>query len=136
MLGDCMILVIGFEKEELSKLKNILSDFKIYGIPEYCRDWVVEEVIEKAPSFKANSNWHWRKFILMHGIPNEKVKEVMERVRLLGILDVIFATTTPTSLTWKLEDLLNELIREDEYFRKLKEEKQKMNTFYLNIRKD
>ncbi len=72
----------------------------------------------------------------MHGIPNEKVKEVMERVRLLGILDVIFATTTPTSLTWKLEDLLNELIREDEYFRKLKEEKQKMNTFYLNIRKD
>ena len=136
MLGDCMILVIGFEKEEFSKLKNILSEFKIYGIPEYCRDWVVEEVIEKAPSFKANSNGHWRKFILMHGIPNEKVKEVMERVRLLGILDVIFATTTPTSLTWKLEDLLNELIREDEYFRKLKEEKQKMNTFYLNIRKD
>ena len=74
MLGDCMILVIGFEKEEFSKLKNILSEFKIYGIPEYCRDWVVEEVIEKAPSFKANSNWHWRKFILMHGIPNEKVK--------------------------------------------------------------
>ena len=71
----------------------------------------------------------------MHDISNESVKEIIRKVRSLGIKEIIFATTTPTSLSWMLEDLLKELIREDEYFRKLKEEQKKMKTFYLDIGK-
>ncbi|USG99148.1 DUF3783 domain-containing protein [Thermococcus argininiproducens] len=130
-----MILVIGFEKEEFSRIKEMLDEFEVYEVPEYCRDWIIEEVVEKAPSFEGSGNWHWRKFIIMHDIPNESVKEVIGRVRSLGIKEIIFATTTPTSLSWMLEDLLKELIREDEYFRRLKEEQKKMKTFYLDIGK-
>lgn len=129
-----MILLIGFEQEEVSRVKNALSEFDVYEVPEYCRDWIVEEVVAKAPTFQGSGNWHWRKFLIMHDLSNEEVTRVIKVVRSQGI-SPIFATTTPTSLTWKLEDLLNELIREDEYFRKLREEKQKMKSFYLDIGK-
>lgn len=129
-----MILLIGFEGDEVSRIKNVLTEFEVYEVPEYCRDWVVEEVVAKAPTFEGSGNWHWRKFIIMHNLSNEEVKGVINAVHSQGI-SAIFATTTPTSLTWKLEDLLNELIREDEYFRKLREEKQKMKSFYLDIGK-
>ena len=129
-----MILLIGFEKDEISKIKKILAEFEVYEVPEYCRDWVVEEVVAKAPTFEGDGNWHWRKFVIMHNLSNEDVKRVIKALRSQGISG-IFATTTSTSITWKLEDFLNELIREDEYFRKLREEKQKMKSFYLDIGK-
>lgn len=129
-----MILIIGFEQDEVSRVRETLGEFDIYEVPEYCRDWIVAEVVAKAPTFEGSGNWHWRKFVIMHNLSNEEVKRVIKDVRSQGI-DAIFATTTPTSLTWKLEDLLNELIREDEYFRKLREEKQKMKSFYLDIGK-
>ncbi|WP_175059613.1 DUF3783 domain-containing protein [Thermococcus sp. 2319x1] len=129
-----MILIIGFEQDEVSGVREILSEFDIYEVPEYCKDWVVEEVVAKAPTFQGSGNWHWRKFIIMHNLSNEEVKRVIKTVRSQGI-NPIFATTTPTSLTWKLEDLLDELVREDEYFRKLREEKRRMKSFYLDIGK-
>ncbi|WP_366513790.1 DUF3783 domain-containing protein [Thermococcus aggregans] len=88
----------------------------------------------KAPTFEGSGNWHWRKFIIMHNLSNKNISKVIKVLRSHGI-NGIFATTTPTSLTWKLEDLLNELIREDEYFRRLREEKQRMSSFYLDIGK-
>jgi len=129
-----MILLIGFKGDEVSKMKNALTGFEVYEVPEYCRDWVVEEVVAKAPTFEGSGNWHWRKFVIMHNLSNEDVKRVIKALRSQGISG-IFATTTSTSITWKLEDFLNELIREDEYFRKLREEKQKMKSFYLDIGK-
>jgi len=40
---------------------------------------------------------------------------------------VIFATTTETNLKWTLEELLEELRREDEYFRAIGEAKKRAN---------
>ncbi|WP_297480518.1 DUF3783 domain-containing protein [Thermococcus sp.] len=57
----------------------------------------------------------------MDGLDNEGIKRVIETVRRLSKERVIFATTTETNLKWALEELLDELRSEDEYFRALRE---------------
>ncbi|AIF69045.1 hypothetical protein PAP_03125 [Palaeococcus pacificus DY20341] len=131
-----MILLIGFDKGEVKALRDTLNEYRIYEIPEYCRDWVLQEIVEKAEKLEGSGNWHVRKFFLMHGLKDTQVREALEKVKALKMGRIIFATTTPTSLTWTLEDLMRELIKEDEHFREL--EKRKASRVYLdlNIGKD
>jgi len=60
--------------------------------------------------------------IIMNGLNNEQTLKVMKAVKSIeGIPRIIFASTTQTSLEWKVKDLLQELKAEDDEFRKMKE---------------
>jgi len=113
------VLLIGFSEDEALAIRG-LFDFGVFEVPGYCRDWVLREIVERAEGLAGSSQWHLRKFVIMHNLSNEEIKAVMGRVRPLAGGRVIFATTTPTSLNWKLEDLLRELMEEDEYFQAVK----------------
>ncbi|CAD5244381.1 DUF3783 domain-containing protein [Thermococcus camini] len=131
------VLLVGFLPDEVERLREALS-VPVFEVPEYCRDWVVSEIVEKAEELSGSSYWHLRKFVIMHGLDNETLKGIIRAVKSLNLGRVIFATTTETSLTWKLEDLLNELISEDEYFRAMRwarEEAGKRRGPFLDIGK-
>ncbi|QDA31405.1 DUF3783 domain-containing protein [Thermococcus indicus] len=129
------VLLVGFLPGEVEQLRKAVS-VPVFEVPEYCRDWVVSEVVEKAEELSGSSYWHLRKFVIMHDVDNETLKGIIGTVKSLGLGRVIFATTTETSLTWKLEDLLNELMAEDEYFkaaRWAREEAKKRKGPFLDI---
>lgn len=130
-----MIFLIGFEEDEVGLIKGTLRGYEIHEIPEYCRDWVLQEIVDKAERLEGSGNWHGRKFLIMHDLENHEVKDVITKVKALKVGRVIFATTTPTSLLWKLEDLANELIKEDERFQQLHMMKKQRGRFYLDIEK-
>ncbi|NJE02881.1 DUF3783 domain-containing protein [Thermococcus sp. MV11] len=113
------VLLVGFGPDEVGLLRDSLP-VPVFEVPEYCRDWVVGEIVEKAEKLSGSCYWHLMRFLIMHGLDNETLKEVIRSVKSLNLGRVIFATTTETSLTWKLEDLLNELLAEDEYFRAMR----------------
>ncbi len=92
----------------------------VFIVKESARGSLVEDVVNNPESFKGKKVWHSRKFVLMHNLSNSEIKSVLSVFKSLGLKDVIFATTTETSLKWKLEDLLLELIKEDEYFKNRK----------------
>ncbi|NJE04637.1 DUF3783 domain-containing protein [Thermococcus sp. M36] len=130
------VLLIGFGRSEVEAVKGAFQDMDVVEVPEYCRDWVVSEIVEKAGELSGSSDWHLRKFVIMHGLDNEAIKGVIRAVKGLNLGRIIFATTTETSLTWRLEDLLNELIKEDEYFKALRwarEEAEKRRGPFLDI---
>lgn len=56
------------------------------------------------------------KAVIMHGYTNEEAFAVMRAIKALGLEaeNTAFATTTPTSLGWKVEDLLEHLAQEHE----------------------
>ncbi len=65
-----------------------------------------------------------QRVILFHGFTRE---ELMLLINLLNShpqvpRDIIMATTTETSLQWKVADLLGELAKEHEYFKKQKQD--------------
>lgn len=114
-----MILLIGFSGEEVERIKSAFEE--VYEVPSYCRDWVLSEIIDRAPSLEGSGDWHDRKFFVMHGMENHEVKEALSKMRELGFRGVIYATTTPTSLTWPLEKLIQEWLEEEAYFRQMRQ---------------
>ncbi|NOZ91892.1 MAG: DUF3783 domain-containing protein [Dictyoglomi bacterium] len=57
---------------------------------------------------------------IMHGVPREKLSDVMQAVRSVLGKDVIFSITTETNLQWKVQDLIEELISEHEHMKKFR----------------
>ncbi len=108
-----MLILVGFSEEEMNKI-----DGDKYAVSKEYVDWVLEELIEKKPKGEKYEPVERGKFVIMHNVPNEKISETMRSVRNAVEGRVIFATTTPTSLKWKISDLMEELLEEDEYFRK------------------
>jgi len=132
------VFLVGFGENEAERVDDALKGLDVFEVPEYCRDWVVADIVEKAENLDGSCQWHLRKFVIMHDVDNETLKGIIRAVRSLDLGRVIFATTTETSLTWKLEDLLNELVEEDEYFqamRRAREEAERRKGLFLDIGK-
>lgn len=66
-----------------------------------------------------------QKVIILHGFNKAEILKAMKIIKenFQGE-DIIFASTTPTSLTWKVEDLINELKQEHEEFKRMRQIKQ------------
>ncbi|ACJ74668.1 hypothetical protein H17ap60334_08780 [Thermosipho africanus H17ap60334] len=62
-------------------------------------------------------------FLIIHGF--EKRDELFKLIKLLKDnfpeKELIFATTTPTNLEWKLSDLIVEIEKEHEFMKKTKQ---------------
>ncbi|ASI99019.1 DUF3783 domain-containing protein [Thermococcus celer] len=125
-------IVIGFTPGEMEMLREALR-IPAFGVPEDCKECLVSEIFERAETLNGPSDWHQRKFVIMDGVDNETIKHVISSVKSLRLGRVIFATTTENSLGWKLKDLLEELMAEDEYFQAMrwarKEAKKKTGPF-------
>ena len=62
------------------------------------------------------------KIVILHGFDKPEILKAMRIIKenFQGE-DIIFASTTPTSLTWKVEDLINELKQEHEEFKRMRQ---------------
>jgi len=60
------------------------------------------------------------KVIIFHGFAREELPAIMKAIKEAAGKeeDIIMAVSTPTSLEWKLKDLITELVREHEFFKK------------------
>ncbi|WP_297062963.1 DUF3783 domain-containing protein [Thermococcus sp.] len=113
------LLLVGFSEKEAREIENTLG-IPVLAVPEELKGLKVEELL-KIESEGGELMWTGEKFLIMDGLDNEGIKRVIETVRRLSKERVIFATTTETNLKWALEELLDELRSEDEYFRALRE---------------
>ncbi|WP_448375407.1 DUF3783 domain-containing protein [Fervidobacterium sp.] len=65
-----------------------------------------------------------QKVVILHGFDKSEILKVMKLIKenFQGE-DLIFASTTSTSLTWKVKELIDELKKEHEEFKKIKQAK-------------
>lgn len=108
------VFLIGFTSEEVKLVEGALGGVEVVPLPRECTGWKLREVVEKRP--RGSADWHERKFLIMHG-SNEFIKRVISAIRPLRLGRIIFVSTTPISLERTLEELIEEWIEEDEYFR-------------------
>jgi len=63
--------------------------------------------------------------IIMHNFEKGEVSKLLKVVReAFPDKEFIFPSTTPTNLEWKVQDLIGELKKEHEEFKKMKEQSQ------------
>ncbi len=108
------VFLIGFSEEEVQRIRGALKGVSVHEVPKECLTWRLGEIVERRPD--GRGNWHERRFLITHG-DNELIKRVISAVRSLRLGRVIFVSTTPISLGRTLDDLIQEWIEEDEYFR-------------------
>ncbi|ABS60415.1 MULTISPECIES: DUF3783 domain-containing protein [Fervidobacterium] len=66
-----------------------------------------------------------RKVVLLHNFEKSEILKLMKAVKeTFPGEEIIFASTTPTSLEWKVKDLIDELNKEHEEFKKMKQNQQ------------
>jgi len=110
-----MLLLIGFPEDEVEKLEKKYDD--IIPVSAQMENKMLEEIIKER---KIEENYQVlgeQRMVIMHDVPRENLSKIMRDIREEIGQHIIFATSTPTSLKWKISDLMKELIEEDMYFR-------------------
>lgn len=74
--------------------------------------------------------------IIINGMNNEQILRIMKAVKNMDNMpeNIIFASVTPISSQWKVEDLIKELKQEDIEMKKVTENLKK--GFYDNMKKE
>jgi len=63
--------------------------------------------------------------LIMHNFEKGEVSKLLKVIReAFPDKEFIFASTTPTNLEWRVQDLIGELKKEHEEFKKMKEQNQ------------
>ncbi len=109
-----MLILIGFKDEELRRIAERFET--CIAVPRGKEERKLEEIIQNPPEYSGQRLGEQR-IVIMHAIPKDNISKTMRELRKIVNEHIIFATSTPTSLQWKLRDLINELLEEDAYFR-------------------
>jgi len=110
-----MLLLIGFPKDEVEKLEKKYED--IIPVSAQMENKVLEEIIKEGKNTENYKVLGEQRMVIMHDVPKENLSKIIRDIREEIGEHIIFATSTPTSLKWKISDLMEELLEEDRYFR-------------------
>ena len=112
-----MIFLIGFEESTAKKVSALLP---VYLISYELLNTKIGDIIRDKPNVDTYRKIECGKIVLMHGISKENLIQVIHKIRNISGKDIIFATTTPTSLNWTVKSLIDELEKEDDFFHRNK----------------
>ena len=110
-----MLLLIGFPGDEIERLRGKYTD--TISISAEMEDRVLEDIIKEGKSAENYQVLGEQRMVIMHNVSKENLSKIMSEIRKEIGKHIIFATSTPTSLKWKVSDLMEELLEEDRYFR-------------------
>ena len=117
MYGPRKLLICGFSAEIQPHVVKLLEILKLSDIP---RLWVTGEnsgsLISEVLALEDNTGWGVSsglpRAIIMCGLTQNELHLLMSGSREAGMKPPLWATLTPTSETWTVQDLIKELVTE------------------------
>ena len=117
LYGPRKLLLCGFPAGAQSKFMTLL---KIIGLSEMPMVWVTEnqadihvgELVQLEDGTGAGASSELPRAIIMSGISQMELHLLMSGCRQSGMKQPLWATLTPTSETWPIQNLLKELAAE------------------------
>ena len=117
MYGPRKLLICGFSSEAQPKFVKLLE---IIGLSEMPKVWVTDahagSLISEVLALEDNTGWKFGselpRAVIMSGVTQNELHLLMSGSRQAGMKPPLWATLTPTSETWTVQDLLKELAAE------------------------
>ncbi len=117
MYGPRKLLICGFSSEAQPKFVKLLE---IIGLSEMPKVWVTDahagSLISEVLTIEDNTGWEigseLPRAVIMSGVTQNELHLLMSGSRQAGMKPPLWATLTPTSETWTVQDLLKELAAE------------------------
>ena len=125
MYGPRKLLICGFSSEAQPKFVKLLE---IIGLSEMPKVWVTDahagSLISEVLALEDNTGWKFGselpRAVIMSGVTQNELHLLMSGSRQAGMKPPLWATLTPTSETWTVQDLLKELAAEHQAMQKKK----------------
>lgn len=123
MYGDRRVIICGYPSTEHLLIQAVIgrtgiSDLPIVFADETCLEKTLKEITALPDMFGMTQNSKTRRAVILSGITQEELHLIMDSYRNIGLPGQLWATLTPTSESWTLKALLDELAAEREAFRK------------------
>jgi hypothetical protein len=123
MYGPRMLLICGFSS---NAQPNFVKFLEILGLSDLPKIWVTEAqaaiLISDVLALADDTGWGESsglpRAIIMCGLTQNELHLLMSGSRQTGMKPPLWATLTPTSETWTVQDLLKELAAEHQAMRK------------------
>jgi hypothetical protein len=117
LYGPRKLLLCGFAAEVQPKFIKLLEIIGLSGLPviwvtEDQADMQVGELVQLADGTGTDASSNLPRAIIMSGISQNELHLLMAGCRKSGMQQPLWATLTPTSETWPIQNLLKELAAE------------------------
>lgn len=128
--GPRKVLVCGLDKELHARFKSLIEQLELSPLPAVfvtsdARDEKLENLFDRQEDSGFEQDSDMPLAIIMAGITERELHTLVRGYREAGLPYPLWATLTPTTLSWKLSVLLKELAAEREAIRKMQEERRK-----------
>jgi hypothetical protein len=125
LYGPRKLLLCGFSQNVQPNFKKLLD---LIGLSEIPKIWVTEDQadirVNELMKLEDSTGWgvssELPRAIIMAGITQNEMHQLMTGCRKSRMKPTLWATLTPTSETWTIKSLLNELAAEHEAMQKRK----------------
>ena len=125
MYGPRKLLICGFSSKAQPKFVKLLE---IIALSEMPKVWVTDahagSLISEVLALEDNTGWaigsELPRAVIMSGVTQNELHLLMSGSRQAGMKPPLWATLTPTSETWTVQDLLKELSAEHQAMQKKK----------------
>ncbi|CAB1063066.1 hypothetical protein D1BOALGB6SA_7849 [Olavius sp. associated proteobacterium Delta 1] len=117
LYGPRKLLLCGFAADIQAKFIKLLdmiglSPLPLVWVTEYQAGMTVGELVQLEDSTGTGVSSELPRAIIMSGITQNELHILMAGCRKSGMQQLLWATLTPTSETWSIQNLLNELAAE------------------------
>ena len=116
-----MILAYGLEQKDLEVLKMSNIEYKVITTKIFHEK--IEDIIERAVQEERDEFLPKEKIILFNGFSDDELDKIIKLIRATIGREPILAVVTDTSKKWTFEYLLEHLIEEREWYKKMQKEK-------------
>ena len=117
MFGPRKLLLCGFAAEAQPKFKSLLKmlgmdDLPVVWIPKEHSSEPIKDLVELPDGWGAFQSSTLPRTIIVSGISENELHQLMTGCRRAGMKQALWAALTPTSIQWRLQQLLAELSAE------------------------
>ncbi|WP_084170489.1 DUF3783 domain-containing protein [Clostridium algidicarnis] len=120
-MANKMILAYGLEQKDLEVFKMSNIEYKVITTKIFHDN--IEDIIERSAKEEGDESLPKEKVILFNGFSDDELDKIIKLVRATIGRSPILAVVTDTSKKWTFGYLVEHLIEEREWYKKIQEEK-------------
>ena len=117
LYGPRKLLMTGFAADVQAKFKTVIqmpgfSDVALVWATEGQSETIVENLVQLPDGSGNGRSSSLPRGVIVGGITEKELQSLISGCRKAGMNQTLWATLTPTSVTWRLQQLLSELAAE------------------------
>lgn len=126
--GKTCILVFGYDPIALNTIKDYASKIGVEPVIEVKSDSTyntLQQLINGTGNVSKQALKYTAPAIVLNAVSSAELNQFVHNFKTLGLPRPLFAMVTPTSINWKFQDLIEDLLEEKAMFEKMHAERQK-----------